>query len=137
LVPSSSASSALSAGFRYLAEASAIKDPETPARIKALVILPAWEDVWICPDPGGHIQAVGTDSAGRRQYRHHDQEYAAENGTYGLATIRKEHVTCSRTEVVFDYLAKGADLGKGRDFGELATRGDGEKAVLKLRADQS
>jgi DNA topoisomerase I len=41
-------------------------------RIKALVIPPAWEDVWICPDPRGHIQAVGTDAAGRRQYRYHD-----------------------------------------------------------------
>jgi Luciferase-like monooxygenase/Bacterial DNA topoisomerase IB, N-terminal domain len=32
-----------------------------------------WEDVWICPDPAGHIQAIGIDSAGRRQYRYHDQ----------------------------------------------------------------
>jgi DNA topoisomerase IB len=123
--------------------------------------------VWICPDENGHIQAVGTDAAGRRQYRYHDrwrewrdrekhdrvlafgaalprvrdraerhldgrglgrervlaaairlidlgffrpggEEYAAENGTYGLATIRREHVTCSRGEIVFEYTAKGA-----------------------------
>jgi DNA topoisomerase IB len=36
------------------------------------VIPPAWEDVWICVDPRGHIQAIGTDAAGRRQYRYHD-----------------------------------------------------------------
>ena len=40
-----------------------IKDPRTLARIKALVIPPAWEDVWICVDPQGHIQAIGTDAA--------------------------------------------------------------------------
>jgi DNA topoisomerase IB len=155
-------------GFRYLGAGDApVRDPETLARIKALVIPPAWEDVWICAEPGGHIQAVGTDSAGRRQYRYHDlwrerrdrdkhdrvlefgrvlprlreevsghlggrgllaervlaaavrlidlgffrpggEEYAADNGTFGIATIRREHVTCRRGELVFDYLAKGA-----------------------------
>ena len=148
-------------------ESSAVTDPETLARIKALVIPPAWEDVWICPDPNGHIQAVGTDSAGRRQYRYHDLwreqrdrekhdrvlgfgealpqiratverhlagselsrervlaaairlidlgffrsgsgEYASENGTYGLATIRREHVTCSQGQLLFEYPAKGS-----------------------------
>jgi len=137
------------------------------ARIRALVIPPAWEDVWICADPRGHIQAVGTDSAGRRQYRYHDlwreqrdqdkhdrmrefgaalpqlravvgrhldgrgltrdrvlaaavrlielgffrpggEEYAAENGTFGLATILKEHVTLAKGQLVFEYTAKGA-----------------------------
>ena len=154
-------------GFRYLMDSSAVTDPETLARIKALVIPPAWEDVWICPEPNGHIQAVGTDSAGRRQYRYHDlwreqrdrekhdrvlgfgealpqiratverhlagselsrervlaaairlidlgffrsggEEYASENGTYGLATIRREHVTCSQGQLLFEYPAKGA-----------------------------
>jgi DNA topoisomerase I len=41
-------------------------------RIRALVLPPAWDDVWICPWPNGHIQAIGTDAAGRRQYRYHD-----------------------------------------------------------------
>jgi DNA topoisomerase IB len=155
-------------GFRYFdCQAVPIKDPEILARIKALVIPPAWEDVWICPEPNGHIQAVGTDAAGRRQYRYHDlwreqrdrekhdrvlefgaalpklrhmvenhlegtglgrervlaaavrlidlgffrsgsEEYAAVNGTYGLATIRREHVVCSHGEIVFEYLAKGS-----------------------------
>jgi DNA topoisomerase IB len=155
-------------GFCYLGvDAAAIKDAATLARIKALVIPPAWEDVWICPDELGHIQAVGTDAAGRRQYRYHDlwreqrdrakhdrvlgfgavlprvrerverdlggtalgrervlaaairlidlgffrsgsEEYATANATYGLATIRREHVTCSHGEIVFEYTAKGS-----------------------------
>jgi len=49
-----------------------IRDRETLRRVKALAIPPAWTDVWICADPAGHIQAVGTDAAGRRQYRYHD-----------------------------------------------------------------
>jgi DNA topoisomerase I len=42
-------------------------------RCKLLVIPPAWERVWICPAPNGHLQAVGTDDAGRRQYLYHEQ----------------------------------------------------------------
>ena len=48
-----------------------IKDPATLARIKSLAIPPAYRDVWICPDPNGHIQAVGRDARGRKQYRYH------------------------------------------------------------------
>ena len=155
-------------GFSYLGtDAAVIKDPQILTRIRSLVIPPAWEDVWICVDPLGHIQAVGTDAAGRRQYRYHDlwreqrdlakhdrvlgfgavlprirevvcrhlegrgltrdrvlaaairlidlgffrpggEEYAEENGTFGLATIRKEHVSLSQGQLVFEYLAKGA-----------------------------
>ena len=155
-------------GFSYLGpDATTIKDPQTLARIKALVIPPAWQDVWICADPRGHIQAIGTDAAGRRQYRYHDlwrqrrdqdkhdrvqqfgaalpairgavgdhldargltrervlaaairlidlgffrpggEEYAEENGTFGLATIRKDHVRLTRGQLVFEYPAKGS-----------------------------
>ncbi|MEV5747086.1 DNA topoisomerase IB [Actinoallomurus sp. NPDC052308] len=155
-------------GFRYVdPDGEPVRDPETLARVKALVIPPAWENVWICPNSDGHIQAVGTDTAGRRQYRYHDlwreqrdrekhdrvlefgrvlprlrerverdlggrgltrdrvlaaavrlidlgffrpggEEYAAENGTYGLATIRKEHVSLSGGQIIFDYVAKGS-----------------------------
>jgi DNA topoisomerase IB len=60
-------------GFSYHDESGRpITDPDEVARIRALAIPPAWQDVWICPDPRGHIQAVGTDAAGRRQYRYHD-----------------------------------------------------------------
>jgi DNA topoisomerase-1 len=49
-----------------------ITDPEVLARIRGLGIPPAWKDVWICPIPTGHLQAVGTDAAGRRQYLYHE-----------------------------------------------------------------
>src|SRR5687768_17462566 len=61
-------------GFAYTDAAGArVTDPETLARIRDLVLPPAWEDVWICPWPNGHIQALGTDARGRRQYRYHDR----------------------------------------------------------------
>jgi len=50
-----------------------VRDPEVLERIAALALPPAWKDVWICVDAWGHIQAVGTDAAGRRQYRYHDK----------------------------------------------------------------
>lgn len=50
-----------------------IRDQETVERIAALAIPPAWRDVWICPEPNGHIQALGTDAAGRRQYLYHER----------------------------------------------------------------
>jgi DNA topoisomerase I len=61
-------------GFRYVDDAGEpVRDAEVLDRIKALVIPPAWQDVWICPHPNGHIQAVGTDDAGRRQYLYHTE----------------------------------------------------------------
>jgi DNA topoisomerase-1 len=153
-------------GWVYLdADGQRITDPATVERIQALAIPPAWRDVWICPYPNGHIQAVGTDAAGRRQYRYHDvwrehrdqlkhlrvlqvgeqlpdlrrrwnrdlrrdgldrervlaaaarlldlglfrvggEEYAEEHSTYGLATLRREHVTIRQGKLVFDYTAK-------------------------------
>jgi DNA topoisomerase IB len=60
-------------GFTYLdAGGRRVRDAQTLARIRALAIPPAWEDVWICPIPNGHIQATGLDARGRRQYRYHD-----------------------------------------------------------------
>jgi DNA topoisomerase IB len=59
-------------GFIYLdADGGRITDAEVIARITGLVIPPAWEDVWISPDPFGHIQATGVDQRGRRQYLYH------------------------------------------------------------------
>ena len=58
--------------FRYHApNGRRITDPAELARIRALVIPPAWQDVWICTDPRGHIQATGRDARGRKQYRYH------------------------------------------------------------------
>jgi DNA topoisomerase I len=153
-------------GWQYLDEHGArITDGDTLARIGDLVIPPAWTDVWICPWPGGHIQAIGTDARGRRQYRYHDdwqrgrhhqkfervvgfgrglpaarrivtlalhedgmsrdkalacafrlldrghfriggEVYAEENGSFGLATLRREHVRREGDTLVFDYTAK-------------------------------
>ena len=61
-------------GFSYHdQEGKAITDEATLTRIKDLVIPPAWKNVWISPHPTGHIQAVGTDVAGRRQYLYHEK----------------------------------------------------------------
>jgi DNA topoisomerase-1 len=61
-------------GFVYLDErGERVIDPEALARIRGLVIPPAWIDVWICSVPVGHLQAVGTDAAGRKQYLYHSQ----------------------------------------------------------------
>jgi DNA topoisomerase-1 len=61
-------------GFSYLAENGAtITDASVRTRIEKLAIPPAWVDVWIAPDPLGHIQAIGTDAASRRQYIYHPQ----------------------------------------------------------------
>jgi DNA topoisomerase IB len=60
-------------GFVYLDEAGRRLPADEVARIKALVIPPAWQDVWISRYPNGHIQAIGTDAAGRRQYLYHPE----------------------------------------------------------------
>jgi len=58
-------------GFSYVDERGIALTDGDVARVKELVIPPAWDDVWICPLPQGHVQAVGTDDAGRRQYLYH------------------------------------------------------------------
>jgi DNA topoisomerase I len=154
-------------GFEYLDdEGRKVSEPEVVQRIAELRIPPAWEEVWICPYPFGHIQATGIDAAGRKQYVYHErwrrrrdgqkfdemiefarslprmrqrvawhlshdgmgrervlacavrlldrgffrvggEDYAVENESYGLATMRKEHVTVERSGVViFDYPSK-------------------------------
>ncbi|WP_432573050.1 DNA topoisomerase IB [Kineococcus sp. SYSU DK005] len=158
-------------GWEYLDTAGGrITDPAVVERIAKLAIPPAYTDVWICPHPNGHLQAVGTDERGRRQYRYHEQwraerdrakhdrvlevaaqlprarervaahlrlpglprervlaaafrlldlgffrvggdAYAEENGSYGLATLKREHVVQHGDELVFRYVAKS---GKDR-----------------------
>jgi DNA topoisomerase IB len=155
-------------GFSYVSTSAARRasvDSESLERIEALVIPPAWKNVWICPYPNGHIQAIGTDAAGRRQYLYHErwqaerseekydralslakhlpdwrvqlladlrgrglgrdrvlalaqhlidqgyfraggEEYAEENGSFGLATLLRDHVHVHRGSVEFDYPAK-------------------------------
>lgn len=59
-------------GFAFVDEAGRAVDTADRERAEALVLPPAWTDVWICPWPHGHIQATGVDDAGRRQYRYHE-----------------------------------------------------------------
>ncbi|MFV2118372.1 DNA topoisomerase IB [Streptomyces sp. Act-28] len=74
-------------GFRYLdTRREPLRDPAELARIRALAIPPAWSDVWICARPNGHLQAVGTDAAGRRQYLYHPRFRAEQEQT------KHEHV---------------------------------------------
>jgi DNA topoisomerase IB len=159
-------------GFVYLGPGGKRVTDEETLRIKGLVIPPAWTDVWISEDALGHIQAVGYDAAGRKQYLYHprwrasrdkrkferiidfaralpelrrsverdleqeglprtkvlalavrlidlglfrigNEEYARQNGSFGLATIRTDHVTVSNEGVMrFDFIAKGGKRQK-------------------------
>ena len=61
-------------GFRYVtSQGRRVHDPADLSRIRSLAIPPAWNDVWICPSPRGHIQAVGRDARRRKQYRYHSR----------------------------------------------------------------
>ncbi|NUP38657.1 MAG: DNA topoisomerase IB [Streptomyces sp.] len=96
-------------GFRYRDETGApLTDPEHLARIRALAIPPAWRDVWICPWPGGHLQAVGTDDSGRRQYLYHErfraqQEQAKHEHVREVARALPE----MRAKVALDLAGRG------------------------------
>jgi DNA topoisomerase-1 len=69
-------------GFTYLnREGKRITDQDTLARIRQLVLPPAWEQVWICPYGNGHLQATGIDAMGRKQYRYHNDWMKARNET--------------------------------------------------------
>jgi DNA topoisomerase-1 len=86
-------------GFTYVdVDGNRISDSRTLTRIRKLAIPPAWQHVWICPDARGHIQAIGWDARGRKQYRYHDrwreardEEKFARLGDFGkaLPTIRE------------------------------------------------
>jgi DNA topoisomerase IB len=170
-------------GFEYLDDdGRRITEPSVLQRIQELAIPPAWEEVWVCPYPMGHIQATGLDAAGRKQYRYHDkwrerrdaekfeemidfaralprlrervekdlrkrgmprekvlaaamrlldrgffrigsENYAEENDTYGIATMRKRHVKLSGDTVTFDYEAKG---------GQRRVQSIGDPAVARI-----
>jgi DNA topoisomerase-1 len=151
---------------RYVApNGRTVGDRTELARIKSLVIPPAWKDVWICPDPRGHVQATGRDARGRKQYRYHprwrqvrdevkygrliafaqalpgirrrtaadlesnglsrekvlaaavqllektlirvgNEEYARENGSVGLTTMRDSHAKIDGGTVRFEFRGK-------------------------------
>ena len=153
-------------GFTYVdVRGVPIADAAVLGRIRGLVIPPAWRDVWICPDERGHIQAIGVDDAGRRQYLYHpdwrrrrdkdkfarmerfaeelpafrertardlrrsgmpreralgcaarlldrglfrigSESYTERNGSFGLATLRKDHIVVRRDAAAFDFVGK-------------------------------
>src|SRR6476661_6505522 len=68
--------------FHYRhADGDPVRDRDTLGRIRSLAIPPAWRDVWICPDPRGHLQATGRDARGRKQYRYHPRWRATRDET--------------------------------------------------------
>nr|WP_246367143.1 DNA topoisomerase IB [Microbacterium marinum] len=87
-------------GFRYV-DADGNPLPRREAdRVRALVIPPAWQDVWICSDPYGHIQATGVDDAGRVQYMYHPQWTAGrDRGKYARALALAEALPRARGRV--------------------------------------
>jgi DNA topoisomerase-1 len=102
-------------GFAYLdVDGAPLTDAASLDRIRALTIPPAWQAVWICPDPLGHLQATGIDAAGRRQYRYHD--VWSQQHTH----VKFEHmVAFARTlptmrERVLATMRGGHDLDRGR-----------------------
>src|SRR5829696_1204821 len=165
--------------FTYLDADGQRLPAEQVERIRSLAIPPAWRDVWICPYPNGHIQAVGIDAAGRKQYRYHQkwrerrdqikfdrmlefaralrlldrgffriggEEYAEENESYGLATMKKRHVTLEDGHAIrFDYPAKSGkrqvrsvvDPDVYRVVAALKRRRAGGQELLAYRADDA
>jgi DNA topoisomerase IB len=96
-------------GFCYVDDAGEpLTDPEQLARVRALTIPPAWRDGWICPWPNGHLQAVGTDDAGRRQYLYHEQFRAEQD------KAKHEHVR---------QVARALPELRAKVAGDLAGRG--------------
>jgi DNA topoisomerase I len=103
-------------GFSYhdLETGEDITDPETLDRVAALVVPPAWKDVWICPDPAGHIQAVGTDAAGRRQYRYHAKWTEQRNQEKFVRVARLGRVIPDARTEIAERLEKSDGLGRDR-----------------------
>jgi len=97
-------------GFRYVNDVTGktVRDEETLLRIKSLVVPPAWESVWICPDPRGHIQAVGRDQRGRKQYRYHPRWREVRDETkYGRMIAFGKALPRIRRRVARDLRQKG------------------------------
>jgi DNA topoisomerase IB len=99
------------AGFVYLDEHGDRLPPELAQRVKDLVIPPAWRDVWVTPYPNGHLQAVGTDDAGRRQYLYHPEWRARRDAEkfdrmlkFGRALVK------ARERVLLDLGSEGMPL---------------------------
>jgi DNA topoisomerase I len=102
------------AAFRYVeADGKPIRDRKTLARIKALAIPPAWEEVWICPRGDGHLQATGRDARGRKQYRYHRRWREVRDETkYGRMSAFAEALPRIRRRVRQDLALPGLPRAK-------------------------
>ncbi len=86
----------------------AVTDDEVIARLKKLAIPPAYTDVWICADPRGHLQAVGRDARGRKQYRYHpDWRSVRDQAKYGKMLVFGEKLPGLRAQVQKDLALPG------------------------------
>ncbi|WP_337189246.1 DNA topoisomerase IB [Phenylobacterium sp.] len=96
-------------GFDYVdVDGVRVRDAETLERIRTLAIPPAWSDVWICPRPRGHIQAVGRDARGRKQYRYHPRWREARDGEkYGRLLAFGRALPRLRRQVEADLSRRG------------------------------
>jgi DNA topoisomerase IB len=102
-------------GFAYLdVDGTPLTDPVALQRIKNLVIPPAWRDVWICPDPLGHLQATGVDAAGRKQYRYHDRWREQEDRKKFARMVQFAHGLPPMRERVLATMGSGHDLDHER-----------------------
>jgi DNA topoisomerase I len=96
-------------GFEYLnPDGTRVDDAEVLGRINELVIPPAWEEVWIAPYPGGHIQATGIDARGRKQYLYHPRWRARRDQEKFDDMVRFARALPALRERVDEDLAAGA-----------------------------
>jgi DNA topoisomerase I len=98
-----------SKGFAYYGpDGDLLCGEDTLRRIKDLVIPPAWKKVWVCPYANGHIQAVGTDAAGRRQYLYHQawQQERSEEKFDRVLELSKQ-LPAWRTQIAHDLAGRG------------------------------
>ncbi|MGA5302648.1 DNA topoisomerase IB [Nucisporomicrobium flavum] len=96
-------------GFAYLdRDGTPLKDADEVERAKALVIPPAWTDVWISPDPRGHVQATGVDAAGRKQYVYHPEwRTARDEAKFDHALEVAEKLPDIRSRLCADLSSRG------------------------------
>ncbi|MGZ4595064.1 MAG: DNA topoisomerase IB [Actinomycetes bacterium] len=95
-------------GFAYVDQTGAPLAAADVERIRSLAIPPAWTDVWICPHPNGHLQAVGTDVAGRRQYLYHpDWRTKRDQEKYDRVMAAARRLPKARARVLRDLAVEG------------------------------
>lgn len=100
-------------GFTYLDADGKKLSPHDVERVKSLVIPPAWNDVWICPIENGHIQAIGTDAAGRRQYLYHpDWRIKQDKLKFERILIAGRRMAKARAQMIADLAGTGMPLSR-------------------------